>query len=118
MKLVFSLLFVLASAGAFAQTTVPAKEAAKHIGEKVTICEKVYGGKFFANSGITLLNMGGEHPNELFTVVIKGDDRKKFAKAPEEDFANKTICVTGEVIDYKGKPEIVVNDPEQIKVSQ
>jgi DNA/RNA endonuclease YhcR with UshA esterase domain len=29
--------------------------------------------------------------------------------------ADKVITVTGEVIDYKGKPEIIITDPAQIK---
>ncbi len=69
----------------FAQTTIEAKDAAKHINEKVTICDKVFGGKFFGGTGLTLLDLGGSHPNELLTVVIKAEDRKKFKIAPETD---------------------------------
>lgn len=31
------------------------------------------------------------------------------------DFKGKDICVTGVVINDKGKPDIVVTDPKQIK---
>ena len=110
--------FIIASAAvkSFAQTSIPAKEAAKHINEKVTVCDTVYGGKFLESANITLIDMGGNHPNELITLLIKGDDRKKFKDAPEVSLKHKLVCVTGQVIDYKGKPEIIVTDPAQIKV--
>lgn len=117
-KFAFLLLIGFASAKSFAQTTIAAKDAAKHIGENVTICDKVFGGKFLAGPGLTLLDMGGAHPNELLTLLIKGDDRKKFTQAPEEKFRNKAVCVTGVIIDYKGKPEIAITDTAQIKLSK
>jgi len=52
------------------------------------------------------------------SVVIKGKDRDKFPTAPEKSFAGKNICVTGVVMEYKGRPEIVVSDPKQIAVKE
>ncbi|EHQ27280.1 hypothetical protein [Mucilaginibacter paludis] len=117
-KIGFILLIGFASVKTFAQTTIDAKDAAKHIGEKVTICDKIYGGKFLSGGGITLLDLGAAHPNELLTLLIKGDDRKKFKDAPEVAFKNKAVCVTGTVIDYKGKPEIVITEADQIKLTE
>jgi micrococcal nuclease len=116
LTLLTGLFSVLASATAFGQTAITAKEAAKHINEKVTICDVVYGGKFLSSSNITLVDVGGSHPNEVLTLLIKGDDRKKFKTAPEDELKGKKVCITGTVVDYKGKPEIVITDPEQIKV--
>jgi len=117
-KIIMLTAFIMAvfSAKSFSQTTITAKEAAKHLNEKVTVCDTVYGGKFLSNAGITLIDMGGSHPNELLTLLIKGDDRKKFKAAPEDSLKNKKVCVTGQLIDYKGKPEIIITDPEQIKL--
>ena len=56
---------------------------------------------------MVLVNMGGEYPNSLFTIVLRGN-------AKSLDLDGKLICVTGKVIDYKGKPEIVVTDKSQI----
>jgi DNA/RNA endonuclease YhcR with UshA esterase domain len=100
----------------YGQTSIAAKDAAKHINEKVVICDQVFGGKFLSGSNITLVDVGGSHPNKALTILIKGDDRKKFKVAPEEYFKGKKVCITGQVIDYKGKPEIVVTDTLQIKL--
>jgi micrococcal nuclease len=115
-KILFGCTLLFISLKGFSQTSVPAKEAAKHLNEKVTICDKVYGGKFLSNAGITLIDIGGSHPNEALTLLIKGDDRKKFKTPPEELFKDKKVCITGTVIDYKGKPEIVITEAEQIKI--
>lgn len=117
-KLLFSTALALAAAlTANAQTTIPAKEAAKHIGETITITDKLFGGKFFDNTKMTLLDIGGNNPNQAFTIMIPGEDKSKFKGSPEVDYKGKTITVTGKVVDYKGKPEIIVNDPSQLKLA-
>jgi len=83
-----------------------------------TICDKVYGVKVFESSQMVLLNVGGEYPNQKLTIVIKGKNRDKFPLSPEVAFKDKSICVTGVVISYKGKPEIEVTEPSQITVGQ
>jgi DNA/RNA endonuclease YhcR with UshA esterase domain len=111
---VFALLLAFTAS---AQKVISAADAAKHINEKVTICEKVFSTKLITPSNMTFLDLGGFHPNQMLTVVIKGEDRSKFKDAPDEYFKGRNVCVTGTVIDYKGKPEIVVSDPSQIKIS-
>jgi len=111
---VFALLFAFTAS---AQKVISAADAPKHINETVTICEKVFSTKLITPSNMTFLDLGGFHPNQLLTVVIKGEDRSKFKDAPDEYFKGRNVCVTGKLIDYKGKPEIVVSDPSQIKVS-
>ncbi len=112
---VVSALFFASTAG-FAQTKISAKDAAKHLNEEVTVCDKIFSGKFFPSSSLTLLDIGGFHPNEALTLVIKGDDRKKFKASPYEYFKGKSVCITGKIIDFKGKPEIVITNPEQLKI--
>ncbi|WP_448701599.1 hypothetical protein ACFGVR_05240 [Mucilaginibacter sp. AW1-3] len=117
MKKISLVLFIaFAAIKTSAQTIIMAKDAAKHIGEDVTICDKVFGGKFLSGPSLTLLDLGGSHPNELLSLVIKGDDRKKFSTAPEDKFKGRQVCVTGKLIDYKGKPEIMITDTTQIKI--
>jgi micrococcal nuclease len=120
LRSLLSFVFVLSIAAAVGQSSIPAKDAAKHIGEKVTICDKVYGGRYFENGKDqpTLLNMGDAFPNNPFTFVVYGEDRKKFSWKPEEYLVDKEVCVTGEVKDYRGKPQIVVSDTAQVVIKK
>ena len=114
-KLILSVAALLACLTTFGQTKITAKDASKHLNEKVMVCDQVFGGKYLSGAGITLLDVGGGHPNELLTLVIKEEDRKKFSSPPEDTFKGKKVCITGQIIDYKGKPEIMITNPEQIK---
>ena len=65
---------------------------------------------------MTLLDVGGFNPNQDLTIMIAAADRPKFKGKPEEDFKGREVTVTGKLIDFKGKPEIIVTDPDQIKL--
>ncbi len=96
-----------AGAGAGAPIKIDAKDAANHANDYVVVSDKVYGYK--AMEGLTLVNVGAAYPDQLLTVVLKGD---AIAIAGELD--GKVIQVTGKVEIYKGKPEIIVKDPKMI----
>jgi DNA/RNA endonuclease YhcR with UshA esterase domain len=49
----------------------------------------------------------------VFTAVIFGADRSKFG-TPEASLRGKRVCVTGQIRDYRGKAEIILNDPSQL----
>jgi hypothetical protein len=97
---------------------IASEDASKNIGKTVTVCGKIFGGRFFEKNEKTLLNMGGAFPNHMITIVVDGAARKKFGFKPEEFYLNKDICVKGEVKDYKGKPELVVTEIKQITVPE
>jgi len=71
--------------------------------------------KFAANSGSqpTFLDLDRPYPNSPFTAVIFGSDRAKFG-TPDTALRGKRVCVTGQIRDYRGKPEIILNDPGQL----
>jgi hypothetical protein len=96
-----------------AQNIIPAKNAAKYFGHKIKVCDKVYGSS--RTSDGTALYLGEEYPKQLLTLIIKTSNLSKFKGHPDNDFKGKDICITGVVISDKGKPEIVVTDPRQIK---
>jgi len=92
-------------------------QAAKFVGDSVTIVDSVYNSRFIPGSNsITLLNLGGTYPNQKLTVVIKDAARKLFAFAPEERFNGKRIVVSGRITEHKGKPQIEVSGPAQINL--
>ncbi|RMG45010.1 MAG: DNA-binding protein [Acidobacteria bacterium] len=93
-------------------------EAAEHVGEKVTVCGKVATVTYAerVNGRPTFINLDKPFPNHVFTAVIWGEDRGKFAEPPELAFREKRICVTGTVKLYRRRPEIIVREPAQIRV--
>jgi hypothetical protein len=111
-----TLLFVCVQG--FSQVSINAMDARKHMGEVVTLCGKIFSAKYLqaATNQPTLLNLGGNYPNQLVTVAIFEIDRKNFPFQPEQYYPNLEVCVTGKLIEYKGTPEIIVQSPEQIKL--
>jgi hypothetical protein len=85
------------------------------VGETATVCGVVASAKFAASSRSqpTFLDMVKPYPNSAFTVVILWGDRPKF-ETPESSLRGKRVCVTGQIHDYRGKPEIVLSDPSQL----
>jgi hypothetical protein len=94
---------------------VTTRQAKDHIGETQTVCGKAVSTRYAAGSKgrPTFLNLDEPYPNEVFTILIWGDDRSKFG-APETEFRDKNVCVTGKITSYRGTPEIVATEPSQI----
>jgi len=93
-----------AGVGAGAPIKIVAGDAIHHIGDYVLVTDKVYGVKDLGS--LVLVNVGGAYPDQPLTVVLRGD-----AKSLAGALDGKTIHATGKIELYKGKPEIVVNDP-------
>ena len=118
-----NLLVILALSFLSLQSTaqrVPLEQVQNYMNTTVTVCGKIYDGVFLesANDSPTLLNMGGPYPNHNLTLLIWGIKLKDFPHKPEVFYINKEVCVTGLVIEYKGKPEIVLETPDQIKLAE
>jgi hypothetical protein len=87
-------------------------EAAKHIGEKATVCGKII--DTLSYQGMTILGMGAA-VMEQTAVGIEVDDSIK-DKVDKDMYVGKTICVTGEIHQNpNGGGSIKVTDPSQIK---
>ena len=58
------------------------------------------------------------HPDwqHSFTAVIFARSFDAFPPQPQEHYRGKTVRVTGLIRDYEGKPEIVLDTPDQIEV--
>lgn len=85
------------------------KDVPNKIGKTVTVTGKVYGIKDVKS--MILVNVGAAFPNQLLTVVLK-DETKGLANKID----GKEITVTGELIEYKGKPEIILKKNSMIKI--
>lgn len=112
--------FSLLTSIAFAQQEIKIEDAAKHEGDTVTICTKIFGARYFesSNKAPTLLNAGAKYPDAPLTIVIYGESRAAFKNKPEEYYPEKNICVTGKIVTYKGKPQIIVTDEQQLVVKE
>lgn len=113
-KITLFLLSAFAAVAASAQTGIALKDLNAHVGDSVSVCGDVSGGRFFARDSITLLNIGGAYPNQQLTILIRPEARASFEQAPETLFKDKNICVSGKVILYHDKPEIIVYTRQQL----
>ena len=100
-----------ATAGSATAKTIDIHDAANHYNEYVQVSAKVYGYKALDN--MTLVNLGAAYPDQLLTIVLRGD-----AKDAYNGWDGQTISVTGKIVSYKDKPEIVVTDPKQVVVAK
>jgi DNA/RNA endonuclease YhcR with UshA esterase domain len=93
-------------------------EAAKKVNEKVTVEMEV---KSAGGNTARFLNSEKDFKDEKnLTVFIPEESMEKFKKAkigePKTYFNGKTILVTGTVTLYREKPQIKIDDPDQIKI--
>jgi hypothetical protein len=115
--LLTTLIGIVLSSPVQAQKKLTATEAKEHIGDNATVCGDVVSTRYASSSKgqPTFLNLDKPYPNQIFTVVIWESNRIKF-KTPEEDYKYKKICVTGKITAYDGLPEIIADDPKQIRI--
>lgn len=117
-RMIVFVVFALISLAGYSQTAIKLEDIGRHEGDSVKVCTKIFGGKYFDQSKnkLTLLNAGAAYPDNPLTLVIHEEVRQKFAEAPEVTFKNKEVCITGKLILYKGKPEIIIHDLNQISL--
>jgi hypothetical protein len=111
------ILVVVFALPTLAQKKYSASEAKEHFGETATVCGEVVSARYAASTKgqPTFLNLDKPYPNQVFTVLIWGNNRSKFG-APESEFKDRRICVRGKITAYAGLPEIVADDPKQIRI--
>ena len=91
-------------------------QAKNHIGDNATVCGLVVSTEFVESGrrSPTFLDLDHPRPHQPFTIVIWGEHREKFG-TPEVKLADKRVCVTGMIEDFRGTAEIVATDPSQIR---
>jgi hypothetical protein len=92
--------------------TIPPEEASNYHGQLVTV-KGVIEADTTSGRGNRFLNMGGTYPNQAFTGWIPSKNAGAFSVLP--NVTGKTCGITGQVQPYKGKPEIILNSPSQVK---
>ena len=107
----FAPLFVQA-----ADKSLTAAEAKDHVGERATVCGVAASIHYAAQSRgrPTFINLDKTYPNQVFTILIWGEDLAKFDKPAS--WEGKRVCATGTITLYRGSPEIVARSGNQIAI--
>jgi hypothetical protein len=117
MKRLLGIFVVLASVTThlFSQKNLSPSEASKHVGENAAVCRVVVSVHTARSSkgSPTFLNLDKPYPNQVFTILIWGDDLGKFSPAPSS-WGGKRVCATGTIQLYRGVAEIVARSRDQI----
>ena len=97
--------------------TISLDSVMNYVGKEITLCAKIQSISVSKREKkTTYINFGKPYPNQIFTVVIFEENLKNFSYIPAEQLKDKNVCLTGTIILYKDKPEIVVKNEEQIKI--
>lgn len=101
--------FATPTEAALAATITP-HEAASHIGQVATVegTASVYTTK----SGVTFVDLGGYGRSSPFTGVIFKDNAGKFPNV--NVLSGKVVDIHGRIKEYRGKPEIILNNAGQL----
>jgi hypothetical protein len=93
--------------------TLTAAQAKAHEGENATVCGKVASERTATSSRgePTFINLDAAYPNQIFTILLWGEDRQKVGELPRE---GSRVCAKGLISDYRGVPEIVVKSSGQL----
>ncbi len=87
-------------------------EAADYEGKMVTV--KGFVADIYRSEKVAYLNFVKKYPDNPFTAVIFA---RSFSDFPDLDkYMNKEVEVTGIMSKYKGKPQIILNSPDKLKM--
>ena len=103
-----SLILLLFASVAWAGSTLSTSEAAKHIGERETVCGDI-ASEHTANTSRgtpTFINLDKPYPNQVFTILVWGSDKANVGALPHSG----RICAKGTIAEYRGTPEIVLHN--------
>ena len=103
-----------------AADSIAASEASNYVGSRKTVCGQVASATFAANDSgqPTFLNLDRPYPDQLFTIVIWGRNRDRFAEPPEILYGGIEVCVSGLISQHQGQPQIEVASPAQMAIGQ
>ena len=96
---------------------VRAHQAIEHAGEYAMVCGVVASARYNRDSkgAPTYLNFDKPYPDQDFSAIIFGKNRKNFSPEPETLTGYKA-CVYGKVKVYKGKAQIELVKADQLSV--
>jgi micrococcal nuclease len=88
-------------------------EAPNHVGEYACVSGKI-DHVYTSQKGTIFLNFRPDYKTSPFGAAIFGSDAYKFSNPKQ--YEGETVEITGLIKSYQGRPEIILNDPSQIKI--
>ena len=92
--------------------------AGKYLGRELIVEGKVADTYHDLKSNTVFLNFEKAYPNHCFTGVIFSSNLYKFVQNPEKYYLGKTVRIMGKVKEYQGRPEIILETPNQIEIGK
>jgi len=113
MKIVLSVVALLLWTGAGECATLAASQAKAHEGENAKVCGTVASEHTAMRSRgePTFINLDAAYPEQIFTILVWVEDRANVGRLPR---SGAHACATGLIEDYRGVPEIVVRNSDQL----
>jgi hypothetical protein len=103
---------IIGAVVAWQTVVIPTDAAAKHVGETAIVEGMVANVKHAPRFHAIFVDFDQPYPNQSFTAYI---DEKDAAKFPDVDkLMSHKARVTGKIVLYRGKPEIVVEEASQL----
>jgi hypothetical protein len=109
---VSGILLLFAFTSSYAQdgtAVISSKDAKDYIGKTVQV-KGIVADIFNSKAGNMFINFDGKSPNQTFTVAVMKDAAVDVSKIT----IGCTLTISGEIKEYKGKPEIMLTSNEQI----
>ncbi len=94
---------------------IAAKDVLNHIGDSVEFCSRIYNIRPSAGEKAVVASLQADYSEPVVNLLIGEEDRPKFGTAPDADFINKEICVSGLLLLRNNVPTITVRSKEQLK---
>ena len=121
MKLLSLIAFFILWFGAHAQNLgkpgdllprVQATEATNYVGKDAIVIGKIV--DVHKTDRVTQLNFEKPFPKQVFTAVVFQRSFTVFTNL--ESLKEKTVEVTGKIAEYRGSPQIILTNQDQVKV--
>ena|ERR1043166_7309600 len=95
---------------------VPSEKAKTLIGTNAIVFGKIV--DVHKTDKAAQLNFDNKYPKQTFTAVIFSSNFAAFTNAnmAPEKLEGKTVEVRGKIVDYHGRPEVILNSTNQIKI--
>jgi DNA/RNA endonuclease YhcR with UshA esterase domain len=93
--------------------SIPATEARTMIGTNAVIRGKV--AEVYKTEKLIRINFEAKYPNQVFTAVVFAKDFTQFTNT--EALEGKTVEVLGRVVEFKDRPEIILTNRTQLRLT-